>query len=472
MPQAIAEIESPPEVKWLLSDKQIEALESLKQDDISELLFGGAKGGGKSIVGCRWIFLMAQWVIREFKLSPQTHPVPIAFIGRKKGKHFKDTTLETWKKFIPTNQYEIKEGAQEIIINNTVKIHYGGLDSQEMIEKFNSAEYAFIFIDQGEEITQDDYGMLKATLRLKINGRALPYKILLTANPAQCWLKTDFILQQLKGKRFIPALPSDNPFLPDTYINTLKESFKHRPELLEAYLYGSWDVLESANIIIQGKWVQRAVKRQLHPIGTKRIVVCDPSAFGDDETVIYVMKNEQIIDELIYGKREPMETAGNLIALRNKYQASLIAVDVGYMPGIVSRLKEILKDRPLNKQTFQIKGIDSNATPLNSEKFKNVRAEMWWEAGEKFYQNKTSIPDDWVLVNQLSSVKYKFVSGGKILVEPKEDIKKELGTSPDRADCYVMGLYALKFAHPLGQRLAYPTPVRQVKPNAGMGFPG
>ena len=33
---------------------------------------------------------------------------------------------------------------------------------------------------------------------------------------------------------------------------------------------------------------------------------------------------------------------------------------------------------------------------------------------------------------------------GKVIVEPKEDIKDRLGKSPDHADCYIMGVYTLK----------------------------
>jgi len=47
-----------------------------------------------------------------------------------------------------------------------------------------------------------------------------------------------------------------------------------------------------------------------------------------------------------------------------------------------------------------------------------------------------------------------FWRNGRILVEAKADIKKRLGRgrSPDRADTRVMGLYAIRFASPIGQR--------------------
>jgi len=47
---------------------------------------------------------------------------------------------------------------------------------------------------------------------------------------------------------------------------------------------------------------------------------------------------------------------------------------------------------------------------------------------------------------QLCTPEYKF-RGGKILVEPKADIKERIGCSPDRADAYVMALWAWQYVH-------------------------
>ena len=41
-----------------------------------------------------------------------------------------------------------------------------------------------------------------------------------------------------------------------------------------------------------------------------------------------------------------------------------------------------------------------------------------------FLTGKVSIPNDPILIRQLSSVKYTFKSNGRILIENKADIKK------------------------------------------------
>ena len=46
------------------------------------------------------------------------------------------------------------------------------------------------------------------------------------------------------------------------------------------------------------------------------------------------------------------------------------------------------------------------------------------------------------LRRQLTMPSYDF-RNGRILIEPKDEIKKRLQRSPDDADCYVMGVYEL-----------------------------
>ena len=169
----------------------------------------------------------------------------------------------------------VKGKPVDIIIDNRVKIHTGGLDNRETVNKFNSAEYAFFCIDQAEETTQDDISLLRAATfgRLVVNGKPIDGKGLFTANPRECWLKDEFIDNPKSTRKFVPALPTDNPHCTQKYIDNLKDAFKHRPELLKAYLLGDWSALAAANQVILGSWVERAMN--LPSILVGKIISCD-----------------------------------------------------------------------------------------------------------------------------------------------------------------------------------------------------
>jgi phage terminase large subunit len=79
----------------------------------------------------------------------------------------------------------------------------------------------------------------------------------------------------------------------------------------------------------------------------------------------------------------------------------------------------------------------------NSPRFFNKRAEMWWLMAEWVKAGGALPPNEPELIAELTTPTYSF-KGDAILIEPKEEIKKRLGRSPDRADAL-----ALTFAQPV-----------------------
>jgi phage terminase large subunit len=427
--EATVEGLKPDTTRFKLSDKQIEAYEASEQF----LLYGGAKGGGKSWFLCIWVFSKALAV-----------PGNKIFFCRRQSVNFTNTTLETWKKCIPAKSYRIHEQKKKIYVYNGSVIDFGGLDDPLLIQSLNSAEYGNIAIDQAEEIDLDSFGMIRGTLRHKPSNGVIPdYHVRLSANPAQCWLKDKFILNPEPGFKYIQALPSDNPHLPIDYCKNLGEAFKHRPQLLSAYLHGSWDDLAGHDICIQPSAVDRAVQRNVNGRVLKRIIVNDPARYGDDENVIYVMEATStcayVLEEIILEHKSTMDTAGRLSALRKKHDAQIIAVDViGIGSGIVDALYD-LKEPVL--------AINSSAKPTvetEQKKYFNLRSQMWMEAGDKFNEGRVKLDQDYMLNGQLSSVKFSY-KNGKLAAESKDDVKKRISRSPDRADAFIMGLYALDY---------------------------
>ena len=468
MPEQIEEevFEDVKTLEYDLTDRQDMAWEALDDPDVTDTLYGGAKGGGKSFFICIWIYAFALWVIEKFDIQPSDNPIHLGWFGRKQAIHFKATTLATWRKIIPTDMYEIKGGSDKevphILIDGRIAIDYGGLDSAKAVEKFNSAEYAFVAVDQAEETTRDDVSVLTGSLRLKINGEELPYNALYSANPRQCWLKNDFILNPKDSFRFIQALPSDNPHLPATYIDRLKISFGHRKELLEAYLNGNWDAFEGADQIILGQWLAAAKLRKSHVPFVKQFLVCDTARFGDDTTVIHLMENANIEKKWSMPKTSAPDIVVKLTQLSIENDDCQIVVEVvgadlgaAVYDFLQKGGRDVIAFKPAAASTKEvIMGVNTNGKPIMRKLYQNLRAEAWIEGAKKY---QTGILDEEhgiplccpgmyeKLENHLITPTYKWnEKSGLMQVESKEDIKKatRLGESPDDGDCNIIALWA------------------------------
>ena len=420
-------------VEFILTLKQDQAFEHLINEEDCSVLYGGAKGGGKTFLLCLWAFQYSKWLIDFWGLEKQKFPIPVGFMGRKRGVDFTKTTLETWKEIIPSQCYGIKEQDKEIIIEDKVKIFFGGLDDEDVVNKFNSAELVFLAVDQTEETKRSDLSVLQASLRRTHNGKTPPYKKLYTANPAECWLKEDFINNPKEHFYYIPALPSDNSHLPSNYIKTLEDTFSYDPILLAAYKDGNWDLLQSHATLITQSSLDLLKGLIISPVFNKSIVACDP-AIGGDECVLYYMENGEIMDTLILHINDTQKIGAEAIAFMNKHHCDNFICDaIGIGKGVVDYVRASRKN---------VMEIISSEEAINKDYNANLRSEMWNFVATKIYRREIPYPKDEKLRRQLCGVKYKSEANRFELVR-KDITKKELGESPDRADTFIYGIWGL-----------------------------
>lgn len=241
-------------------------------------------------------------------------------------------------------------------------------------------------------------------------------------------------------RKFIQALPSDNPYLSEEYIGVLKETFAHRPELLEAYLYGSWDALEGADQIIKALWLREAAGKTIKGWSKHPRLACDTAGFGDDETVIQYLETTDIEEQWIMPYCDfpvLVDKLAQLSVLKNNCPIALEVTgnDIGFCAA-----------RSLSAQGKKLIIYCPQGKSGRPNIFYNQRSEWWSMAAEKFAKGQVQLKmeglsqsDRQTLIRQLTAPKYKYMKG-KVLVEPKADIKKRLGNSPDRGDCYIIGL--------------------------------
>jgi hypothetical protein len=199
--------------------------------------------------------------------------------------------------------------------------------------------------------------------------------------------------------------------------------------------------------IIPLSWVEAAIERwhawvEAERPGKLKAVGVDVAWTGEDKTVLAPRYGDNAIGELrYYTKEDPMETTGHVAGLLGTERGAYAVVDViGMGAGVVTRLAE---------QGYEVVAFNAASGSKRKDRsgelgFVNKRSEAWWNMRELLdptYKSDLCLPPDDMLIGDLTAPHYKVVSGGKIQVEAKVDIKKRLGRSTDPGDAVMQALH-------------------------------
>jgi len=167
------------------------------------------------------------------------------------------------------------------------------------------------------------------------------------------------------------------------------------------------------------------------------IIGVDPAYSGADDAVIYLRqglhskllwRGSKTTDDLIMAKR--------IADYEDQYRADAVFIDFGYGTGLKS-----IGDgwgRAWTLIPFGGKSTDPQMLNKRGEMYNNVKT--WLKLGGALDERETA--------EDLSAVEYKVRVDGKVVLEPKEDVKDRLGRSPGCGDAL-----ALTFAFPVSKKM-------------------
>jgi hypothetical protein len=155
-----------------------------------------------------------------------------------------------------------------------------------------------------------------------------------------------------------------------------------------------------------------------------KVLGVDVARFGDDRTVLAPRQGLVAFQMAEMRGARSTEVAARAAKAEDEWGADAVMVDGtgGYGAGVIDNL--VAGGRSPIEVQFGGKADDS--------RFANKRTEMWWDMAE-WVKRGGCLPNDPELVRELTAPTYTFV-GGKLALEPKDQIKARLGFSPDKAD--------------------------------------
>jgi hypothetical protein len=197
--------------------------------------------------------------------------------------------------------------------------------------------------------------------------------------------------------------------------------------------------------VIPLAWVEAAAARWREwdeagrpDTGKPRTVGVDVARTGTDRTVLAI-RNGPVVTELRRSvKEDTMQTTGRVKGILEAEDALRTpVVDViGIGSGVVDRLRE----QKIATVAFNASGGSKAKDSTREFGFSNKRSEAWWtlrQALDPSGDPDICLPDDEMLLGDLSAPQWSVTSAGRIQVESKDEIRKRLGRSTDDGDAVV-----------------------------------
>lgn len=420
-----------------LIPKQENAVYYLKDSETKELIYGGAAGGGKSALGVLWLIEQCQ-----------TYPGTRWLMGRSKLKALKETTLNSFfelaTKLKITSQFNYNAQSGIIYWVNGSEILLKDLylyPADPNFDSLGSLEITGAFIDECNQITYKAWQIVKSRIRYKIKELGITPKMLGTCNPAKNWVYSQFYLKDKNGsinndKKFIQALPKDNPHLPQSYLDSLLSLDDNSKQRL---YFGNWEYDNDPAKLIDFEKIQNIFTNDFIE-GGEKYISADIARYGSDKMVIMVWSGFKVIEVFTLAKSSITETAQAIRDLSSKHSVPLtniIADEDGVGGGVVD--------------IIGCKGFVNNSKPLPVEgqivQYQNLKTQCYFKLADMIQSSLVyvnckdgAIIDE--MTKELEQVKRdKIDEDGKLKILPKEKVKELIGRSPDYSDALMMRMY-------------------------------
>ncbi len=421
-----------------LQPKQVKAARYWLDDETEELLFGGAKGGSKSYLGCSLIF-------GDALTYPGTH----YFIARHDlndlTKHTTPSINEVFEHWgiDPLHYMRFNGKDNYFLLNNGSRVYY--IDCKHLprdpdYHRFGSLQFTRGWCEEVGQIPDKALQNLSVSVgRWKNNDYKLKRKLLLTCNPNKGYAYREFFLPHEDGtiqkhRKFVKSLPSDNKYLSAEYIEALNRLPK---DMRARLMYGDWRYDDDPTKLCEFDKIMDLWSNTHVQVG-KRYISCDVARFGRDMSVIMCWDGLRLIEIKTIAKSDLTHLRDVILSLKKKHNVPMSHVIIdsdGVGGGVVDMLQGC--------QPFQ-----ANKKPVaidTRQNYANLKSQLYFLLAD--YINNAKI---WIrpeenkdkIIEELEQIKReKDLTDDKLRVVKKEHIKELLGRSPDYSDAMMMRLW-------------------------------
>jgi hypothetical protein len=205
--------------------------------------------------------------------------------------------------------------------------------------------------------------------------------------------------------------------------NAFRIRVKGQPPLAEDDSLIPWD------------WVMAAVDKDIEVLEDDVRKIGLDVGGGGDPSALCRRQGGKVFPFLMNNSPDTMEVTGWAAIAMDEFDTAATFVDsIGLGHGVYNRLKELRK-------RGRLYSVDVRRTARDQDRFKKIRDELWFALRDEFEDGTIDIPNDDVLIGELSTIKFKLDSSGKVKVEGKDELRTRGLESPNKADALMMTNY-------------------------------
>jgi phage terminase large subunit len=419
-----------------LFGKQIQALQLLQDSTTNEVCYGGAARGGKSYLGCVW------QVMRRI-----AYPGSAGLIAREELTKLKDTTLLTF--FEVLKVFGIRDAvhynAQSMMCTfpNGSRIFFREIKyipSDPEFDRLGSYDLTDYFIDEAQQVDSKAISVLKGRTSLLVGkGWDTIPKALYTCNPARNWIYNDFVRPDKDGtiathRKFIKALPKDNPHVPQSYMDNLLKADRIT---IERLYHGNFEYDDDPSVLCDYDAIMDLFTNEhVKPDDRDKFISADLAMQGRDRFVTGLWKGKVCHVMIDKGKSTGKDIETSLQNLMNTERVPRSKV-VADSDGMGAYLESYLNG---------IKQFHGNGKAYDVQ-YANIKAECAYKLAELVNKREIKIicseEQKERIIQEMSILKADSVDKDeqKKRIIKKDLMKELLGRSPDYLDMLIMGMY-------------------------------
>ena len=375
-----------------------------------------------------------------------------SYVTFKKVCIYHKIPITDWKLNGQYNYIEFKNGSRIDLLD--LKDN----PSDPMFEEFGSLEYTGGWIEEAGEIKFKAFDVLKTRIGRHLNKEyGLHPKLLLTANPKKNWLKrliwTPFKKGTLKSiYAYVQSLYSDNHYTSEIYGEQLNEIEDQATR--QRLKKGDWNYDDDDTCLIEGNAIQDIWDNTAEDDGYKYAVI-DVARKGKDATKLYLWKGWEVYKIVTWRKKDTAITSTEVKEILKEEgipYKHVIADEVGVGGGFIDQMKgingyiansSVLEDPKAEPVYIMVNGERQRRYPKDN--FKSLKDQCGWNIANIVNNHRISITakvseeDKEKIEEELGELRdLKPDSEEKKRLVPKEDIKENIGRSPDDLDCILM----------------------------------